>query len=487
MDGASHAKARRASALKPERGGVPAHASAEDLRRVVGEAPVVLWACDRRGIFTLLEGRGLERLGDRVSAAVGQSVYEVYANNPRVLECARRVLAGEEFNDVVMVDGMAYETQYFPLRDEKGRVVGASGFSVDVTARFGAEAAMRDSEEKFKRIFESSLDAIVIADVESGRYLDVNNEFSSLTGYSREEVVGRTAMELGIWTEPGDFGEARKQIRQHGVVRNVETPFRMKNGTVRWGLFSSVVIEISGEQRLLSFVRDISERRRTEAELRELSGRLLRLQDQERRRIALELHDSTAQTLAALAMNLALVQKSKAGVDPASRRALDAAIKLADQCSQEIRTLSYLLHPPLLEEIGLISALRCYADGFSERSGIRVSLELPADTERLPRDVETTLFRIAQESLTNIHRHSGSPTAKIRVRRTSDHVTLEVRDYGRGIPADVLEGSSDVASLGVGITGMRARVRQLGGSLEVSTRTRGAVVKVTLPLTRSAA
>ncbi|MGH7819951.1 MAG: PAS domain S-box protein, partial [Candidatus Binatia bacterium] len=403
------------------------------------------------------------------------------------VRCSRRVLAGESFRDVVVVDGTAYETHYTPLRNDKGEVVGAGGFSVDVTARVAVEAPMRDNEEKLKRIFESSLDAIVIADVEDGRYLEVNNEFFSLTGYTREEVLGRTATELGIWTDPGDLAGPRRQIRERGMVRNVETPFRMKNGTVRWGLFSSVVIELSGQRRLLSFVRDITERRHTEAELRELSGRLLQLQDQERRRIALELHDSTAQTLAALAMNLALVRKSKAGSDASSRRALDAATKLADQCSQEIRTLSYLLHPPLLEEMGLISALRAYADGFAERSGIQVALELPSESDRLPRDVETTLFRIAQESLTNIHRHSGSPTARIRVRRTSSHVTLEVRDYGRGIPSSVLEGSSEVKSLGVGITGMRARVRQLGGSLDVSSRARGAAIKVILPVRRSAA
>jgi len=312
----------------------------------------------------------------------------------------------------------------------------------------------------------------------------VNGEFTLLTGYPREEVLGKTAMELGIWTDSGDLRNARRQLLEQRVVRNVETPFRTKSGATRWALFSAAVVEIAGEERLLSFVRDITERRRTEAELRELSGRLLQLQDQERRRIALELHDSTAQTLAALAMNLALVKKSDGALGGGACKALEAAIRLADQCSQEIRTLSYLLHPPLLEEMGLASALRAYVQGFAQRSGIEISCELPDETERLPREIETTLFRVAQESLTNIHRHSGSRTAKIRLKRTATSASVEVRDQGRGIPADVLERSSDLKALGVGIPGMRARVRQLGGSLDVTSGSRGVTIRVSLPIPR---
>jgi PAS domain S-box-containing protein len=345
------------------------------------------------------------------------------------------------------------------------------------------EDALRESEERFKRVFESVLDAVTISDLAEGRYLDTNGEFTSLTGYTRDEVVGRTPEEIGIWPDPADLRAARRQIRDRGVIRNLEMPFRTKSGATRWALVSAVIVDIGGRRRVLSFVRDITEHRRTESELRELSGRLLQMQDQERRRIALELHDSTAQTLAALAMNLALVKKSEALLDDGPRRALEGAIRLADQCSQEIRTLSYLLHPPLLDEMGLVPALRGYVDGFAQRSGLELSCELPDDTERLPREVETTLFRVTQESLTNILRHSGSPTAKIRLRHSATHATLEIRDHGRGIPAEVLE-RTDAKGFGVGIPGMRARVLQLGGSLEVTSGTRGATIRVSLPLAR---
>src|SRR5882724_9003268 len=408
------------------------------LRSVVREAPVVLWAFDREGRFTLLEGRWPRRHGQQFGMR-DRSAFEIFADNPHAARACRRVLAGEQFCEITVVNGVAWETQFVPLRDEAGRISGASGLSLDVTARVSVEAALRESEEKFKRIFESSLDAVTITDVTDGRYLEVNDEFATLTGYTREEVVGKTPGELGIWDAPVDFRGIRRELGRRRVVRNVETPFHRKDGSTSWALFSAVVLPIGGHDRLLSFVRDITVRRRSEAAIRELSGRLLQLQDRERRRIALELHDSTAQTLAALAMNLALVKKSEAKLDPASRRALEAATALADQSSQEIRTLSYLLHPPLLEEMGLVSALRAYAKGFADRSRIALSCDLPKDLERLPREVETALFRVAQESLTNIHRHSGSRKAKIRLRRRRTHAELEIRDYGRGIPPEVLK------------------------------------------------
>ena len=476
--------AERKNVAPMPRRGTSADPKLEVLRRVVAEAPVVVWAFDRAGIFTLIEGKALERLGDRMRLHVGQSIFDVYAGNTRIMEACRRVLRGEPFTDAVVVGDMAFETQWVPMHDADGTVVGASGISVDVTARFAVEAALRESEDKFKRVFESSLDAVTISDLD-GRFVDVNEQFTALTGVARNEAIGRSAIELGIWSDSGELRAARRQLREHRVVRNLELPFRNKTGASGWAAISAVVVEIAGQRRTLSFVRDVTEHRKTEAELRELSGRLLQLQDQERRRIALELHDSTAQTLAALAMNLALATKSDT-LDARARSALEGAVRLADQCSQEIRTLAYLLHPPLLDEMGLVTALRGYVDGFAQRSGIALTCELPPEGDRLPREIETTLFRVAQESLTNIVRHSGSETAKIRLRRTSTHATLEVRDRGRGIPAHVLERSNDVKQLGVGIPGMRARVRQLGGSLDVTSGPRGATVRVSLPLRRGA-
>ena len=208
--------------------------------------------------------------------------------------------------------------------------------------------------------------------------------------------------------------------------------------------------------------------------LGELSARLLHLQDEERRRIARELHDSVGQTLAALAMNLSSVGADIERFMKTSRVIADSTA-LVNDMSTDIRTISYLLHPPLLDEAGLSSALSWYIKGFSERSKIEVSLELPDDFGRLPSELETAVFRVVQECLTNIHRHSESQVAKVRIMQADNSVRVEVRDKGKGIPPDKYATlvSAPSGTPGVGIRGMRERLRQLGGSLEIHCEGKG--------------
>jgi len=212
--------------------------------------------------------------------------------------------------------------------------------------------------------------------------------------------------------------------------------------------------------------------------LRELSARLLQLQDDERRRFARELHDSVGQMLAALTMNLS------ADIERLTKTAssLTNSEALVQEMSKEVRTISHLLHPPLLDEAGLSSALRWYIDGFAERSKIKVDLEFPDDFGRLPRELEITIFRTVQECLTNIHRHSGSPTAKIRITRSGSRVRAEVEDRGKGIPLEKRIGMESAGTPGVGIRGMRERIRQLGGSLEINSDGKGTVIVARLPI-----
>jgi len=217
-------------------------------------------------------------------------------------------------------------------------------------------------------------------------------------------------------------------------------------------------------------------------QLRDLSTRLMRLQDEERRSLARELHDSAGQFLAGVQMSLYALSKNSALV-PADRSALTDALELVDRCNTEIRTMSYLLHPPLLDESGLRSALSVYAEGFANRSKIRVDLEVPEDLGRLPNDVETALFRVVQQSLLNIHRHSGSPLARIVVKPGAEGVAVEISDEGKGIPADILKGFSSGGRLaGVGIYGMRERIRDLGGQFDVQSSPNGTTIVVSLPL-----
>jgi CheY-like chemotaxis protein/two-component sensor histidine kinase len=217
--------------------------------------------------------------------------------------------------------------------------------------------------------------------------------------------------------------------------------------------------------------------------LRELSGSLLQTQDEERRRIARELHDGVGQLIVAVNLNLSKINSEKEKLSPAARQSLEENSRLIEQASQEIRTMSHLLHPPLLDEVGLESALRWYGDGFAERSNITVTMDLsPGFSDGLPRDLALSLFRIVQECLTNVHRHSGSPAAYVRIVRSPSEITLEVKDDGKGIAPGMQSKISSGASSGVGLRGMRERIRQFGGRLEIRSDEQGTQVIAALPI-----
>jgi signal transduction histidine kinase len=234
---------------------------------------------------------------------------------------------------------------------------------------------------------------------------------------------------------------------------------------------------------LVRAIRYALERSQSKHALRQLSVRLLQLQDDERRRIARELHDTTAQTLAAVAMNLSLLDEWSPDLSGKARELLKETEGYAQECSRELRTMSYLLHPPLLDDLGLAGAIRQYADGFARRSGIRVDLELPDDGWDLPRALSLALFRVLQESLANIHRHSGSRTASIRLAEADQSLRMEVEDRGCGIAASGAETiEADSPGLGVGIPGMRERLHQLGGNLTIESDSHGTLVRAIVSL-----
>jgi signal transduction histidine kinase len=215
--------------------------------------------------------------------------------------------------------------------------------------------------------------------------------------------------------------------------------------------------------------------------LRRLSLRLLQTQDQERRRIARELHDGIGQYLASLKMNLDHLQRCNGSEERTNL--LSECLEAVKRSTSEARTLSYLLHPPLLDEMGFESAARWYVDGFGQRSGIQTKLDLPPELERLPEIVELTLFRILQESLTNVHRHSGSTAVEIQLRVDAEKVTLIVIDFGKGMPAEALRKfRGNGTNMGVGLSGMRERLADLDGQLDIRSDGGGTTVLATIPL-----
>jgi len=215
--------------------------------------------------------------------------------------------------------------------------------------------------------------------------------------------------------------------------------------------------------------------------LRDLTSRLLQLQDDERRRIARELHDSVGQMLVALNMNLSALGSDIERLARTAGTVKDSTL-LVENLTSEIRTISHLLHPPLLDEAGLASALRWYVDGFADRSKIKVDLEIPADIGRFSRELETAIFRVVQECLTNIHRHSDSPSAKIRITCSANDICVEVKDRGRGIAPEKKIAMESGGTPGVGVRGMRERLRQLGGQLDINSDGDGTTVVAQLPI-----
>ena len=480
-----------------------------------------------------------------------------------------------------------------------------------------AEQALLRSEHMFSTAFRLSPDAVGISTIPGGEFLEANDSFTRLTGYTHKETLGRTPLEMNLWKDPGRRVEVMAKLQKDSEVRDEEFVCMTKSGEVRIAQFSGTLIELDGrpcalvivrditarkqaedalrasEERFRTLVRDfhvgvvllgpdakiqfanqvaqqwfgigleeakgrntsqldlisvredgaeipfsmrpgpraiearesiqsevigwrrkdsneilwtlgnavpqfgadgsvsavintftnITERKQAEEALHQLSTRLLQLQDEERRRLGRELHDSLAQSVLAVNLNLAQATRSLTALDERSRHSLAEARRVLAEMSREIRTLSYLLHPPLLDELGLVSAVKEYAEGFSERSGIKLELDVQAGFGRLPQEAETALFRIVQESLANIQRHSGAQTAKIQLRGDSASVNLEVSDRGCGMDKKAIErGNGSGARLGVGILGMRERMTQLGGKLEIESSSSGTTVRVSIPL-----
>jgi PAS domain S-box-containing protein len=492
------------------------------------------------------------------------------------------------------------------------------------------ERALRSSEELLSIAFRNSPDAFSINPFPNGPYIELNDGYTRLTGYSREEAMGKTPRQMNLWVDHARREEALAALRSVGYLRDFEFRFRTKSGNIRFGQMSASVVEIRGQRCTLVIVRDITERKEAEEILRSseerfrslvrdlhfavvlhapdasvefanpaahrllnfpdgdavgkrfvdldimavtedgqpipfhhqpvptvlrtrrpmrgaivrlripgshqplwifgsaipqfdangnivrvissfadvtemknaeraihnLSTQLFKLQDEERRRLGRELHDGLAQTVLAINLNLAQVRQSLSSSSANAVLPLDRARALTQDMSREIRTLSYLLHPPLLDDLGLLSTLKEYVHGFSERSGIDTQLQIHAEFDRLPQPIELALFRIVQESLANIQRHSASPTAQIRIFHQNSILTLEVADQGRGIPNPAVvpephnsaqipsEAGSPSATtrLGVGIPGMRERIAQLGGHLDIISGPTGTTIRATISL-----
>jgi PAS domain S-box-containing protein len=382
-------------------------------------------------------------------------------------------------HQVIRADGTIGWQQWvdYAIRDADGTIMEMQAIGRDITERKRLEEDLQDREREFATLVENSPDIISRLDRDL-RFLYVSPIVERVLGVPPQHFIGKTTREVG--TPPHDwdaFESSCRQAFQTGEIMDREFSYGGRHYHSRlipeFGTGSSV-------DSVMCISEDTTERRHAERELVQMSVRLLGLQEEERRRIARQLHDVTAQNLFATTINLARLQSP--AVSSEVKDVLAECQTLCEQALQEIRTLSYLLHPPILDEAGLVSALRWYIDGFSKRSGIDVGLVVTREFDRLPPEVEADLFRIVQESLSNVHRHSGSNTASVRLEKQATQVVVQIRDEGHGMQRDKTRLEADESTLGVGIPGMRHRLRQLGGNLTIESNSQGTTVMATVPL-----
>lgn len=429
------------------------------------------------------------------------------ADRPRVDLALAKIFKGNEpFNLTYRIrrrDGSErfLESHGYVIADENGAPLNFFGTTQDMTDRLQAEEALRRSEELLRLVLEAIPVGVAVMDP-VGDILLANSASSRIWGGSLLPATDRYARSLGWWHDtgaqlaPGDWASVR--ARENGETSlNELIDIETFDGARKTIQNSAIPVRSEGDAIVGAVVinEDVTERMAAERHLKEsatemqvLARRLMHAQDAERRRIARILHETTAQDLAALKMILGHLSRS-VGEQPESVRGLFAeSMELVERSISGARTLSALLHPPLLDVRGLLSGIRWYAEGFAARSGIKVSFDLPEHFDRLPQDVETALFRVVQEALINIHRHAGSATARVSLRVDDGQLVLTVTDSGKGMPAALVNRLMKAAGeLGVGIVGMAERLKQLGGRLEIESGSHGTTLRAVMPMTRSEA
>ena len=475
-------------------------------REIVETIREVFWVWDMVDDRLIFVSPTYEELFGRSTASLyasfRSSIEAVHPDDRARVDTATTLLRnGVPFDErfrVVRPDGSIrwIRSRALPVPEASGGFRRMVGVADDITEQKRGEEELQRSERTLRVILDALPVGVALVD-SSGDVVLSNPESQRIWGGLIHSASERYAESKGWWHStgrrlaPDDWASVRAFVKGESSVNEV-LDIENLEGMRKTIQNSAVPIRDEDDQITGAVVvnEDISARVVAERELndsynqmRTLTGRLMRAQDDERRRIAQMLHETTAQDLAALKMHLARLNRTAADLDESERAALLESISLAEQSMTEVRTLSYLLHPPFLDEMGLVSALRWYATGFAERSDITVDLELPEIFERPPLDTETALFRIVQESLINIHRHAASQTASIRLQRDAETLVLAIEDRGRGIPdaslAQIIRGEGGV---GVGIAGMHERIEQLGGTLEITSGGHGTIVRARLPL-----
>ena len=444
----------------------------------------------------------LDRDGTFVDFHAGDLI-ELYAPPEQFLgKNVRETLPAELAADTLRAIDQAYalhQPAYFeyslPIRGEtrfyEGRIVELDAAQVlsivrDVTDRRRTEEALEESRRFTRRVTEAMPNVLFVYDVEEQRNIYVNDRSEAVLGYTAEEVLAMGERFLETVMHPDDFQRLREARQHYDKIRDdqvLEQVFRLKhkNGHWLWVQRSMTVFTRSADglpKQVVGTATDITALKRAEQQLQSLSSRLLEVQENEQRRIARELHDGTAQMLFAIGANMATLRQLP-GLPSNAADLLSESQTLVEECLKEVRSLSYLLHNPLIEEVGLPAALKWLVEGIRRRSNLEVDLDIGTGLDRLPPALARDLFRIVQEALGNVVRHSGSQRAMVRLERGEDQVRLLIQDFGRGmLPAAGLKPEVP----GIGLPGMRERLRYAGGRLDITSSDQGTTLEATVPI-----
>jgi len=459
-------------------------------RAIVSAIPDLLFLQDENGVYLDYYARDPGQLYAPPEAFLGKTMRDVL---PSELCCA----AEEKFREAA--DGGATspleysltiggELRFYEIRVSK---IGDKYLSIvrDITKRKQAERELKENKLFIERITDTVPSAVFLYDLQEHRLVYINRQVKAIFGYSDQEFLAMGNGFIERLAHPEDAPRMRKHFACYeggadGQVFTFLWRARHKSGEWRWIRCQETIFSRTEDGRAkltIGAATDITELKRVQDELQQLSSRLIDMQDEERRKIASELHDVTAQNLFAISLNLERLRQADSA--PSKNEEIVAECQeLCERSLREIRTLSYLLHPPALDKVGLVSTLRWYIDGFAKRSGIDVRLEAES-IGRLPHEMEVDLFRVVQEGLANVVRHSGSAAATVRITTSDNQIVLEIRDYGRGVQRTASPSEAATAAwIGAGIPGLRERLRQFGGRLELKAVDPGAVLVATAPL-----
>ena len=346
------------------------------------------------------------------------------------------------------------------------------------TRRRRTEAELRRSEETFSKSFRQSPLAISISSTKDGFYLDVNETFEQLTGWCRDEVIGRSSADINLWADPHQRSLFLQQLLAEGKVRDLEVRIRRKDGQIRTTLGSAELIEVNGKPCALSVIADVTERKRAEEALASLSGRLIEAEDEERKRIAREIHDDYNQRVAMLAVDLEQLADNVGGSSGETSQKVNELFDRISELGADLHSLSHRLHSSTLESLGLLVGLEAFCREFAEQQGVHVDFVHENVPHGVPADAGLCMFRITQEALRNIKRHSGADRAEVCLEQLDGRLHLSVSDRGRGF-----NSNQPPAERGIGIRSMEERLRLLGGRLEIQSRPMGGTrIDAWLPL-----